>query len=118
MDLPLPWLLASIAARTFIVLVVLVVGIRLFGKRGIGELNLIDLTMVLLIGNAVQNALTHGNGHLGVGLISAATLLIMDWGIGNLIGRRPWLERRLLGDPTVLCVHGRLDPRPAPRGCQ
>jgi uncharacterized membrane protein YcaP (DUF421 family) len=111
MNLPYPWLLASIAARTFIVLVAVTVGMRMYGKRGVGELNTTDLVMILLIGNAVQNALTYGSGDLGIGLVSAGTLLALDWVMGGLVVRRPWLERRLTGEPTILCRDGQLDHR-------
>ncbi|HEX9116372.1 MAG TPA: DUF421 domain-containing protein, partial [Anaerolineae bacterium] len=94
-DLPLPWFLAAIAVRTLIVLVVLVVGLRLAGRRDVGGLNVIDLVLVLLLGNAIQNAITTGSGRLAVGLVSAGVLLLADQLLGGLFVRRPWLEQRL-----------------------
>jgi len=111
LNLPLPWFLAAIGVRSVIVLVALVAGIRIFGKRDVGGLTLIDLVMVLLLGNAVQNALTIGSGHLGVGLVSAGVLLVLDRLMGFLFVRRPWIEKKLLGEPTVIGVNGRLDER-------
>jgi uncharacterized membrane protein YcaP (DUF421 family) len=111
MDLPLPVLLAAVAARTAIVLLVLVGAIRILGKRQVGGMHIIDLVMVLLIGNAVQNALTFGSGVLGVGLVSAGVLLAIESGIGILFVRRPWLETRVFGEPTVIGSDGRLDRR-------
>ncbi len=109
MELPQPLLLASVAVRTVIVLLALVFGIRVFGKRDIGGLNLIDLVLVMLLGNAIQNALTFGSGHLAVGIVSAGVLLIADRLMGILFVRRPWLERTLLGGPSILVHHGRMD---------
>ncbi len=109
MDLSLPWFLAAIAARTAIVMVLLLFGIRIFGKRDMGGLNLLDLVLVLLLGNAVQNALTQGSGVLGVGLVSAGTLLVVSRAIGGLYARHPWLERRLMGEPTIIAADGKLD---------
>lgn len=65
--------------------------------------------MVLLISNAVQNALTYGSGKLMVGLVSAGTLLTIDLLMGSLFSRKPWIEKGLLGEPTVIAVDGRLD---------
>ncbi len=111
MELPLPLLLLAVAVRAIIILSALVLGIRSFGRRDVGGLNLIDLVMVLLIGNAVQNALTYGSGHLAVGIVSAGTLLVLDRALGILFVRRPWLERKLFGEPTVLVTDGRFDDR-------
>lgn len=109
MDLPLPSLLAAVAVRTLIILCALVLGIRIFGKRDLGGMNLLDLLLVMLIGNAVQNALTYGSGELSVGLVSAGVLLVANRLLGILFVRRPWLERTLLGGPTIIVQHGRLD---------
>ncbi len=109
MNLPLPLFLASIAVRTAIVLIVLVIGIRIFGKRDVGGLNLIDLLLVMLLGNAVQNALTYGSGEVAVGLVSAGVLLIADRLLGILFVRRPWLENELFGGPVIIVHHGRLE---------
>lgn len=111
MNLPLPWFLASVAVRTMIILLVLVTGIRIFGKRDVGGMNIIDLVLVLLLGNAVQNALTYGSGHIGVGLVSAGTLLLLDQVFGILFVREPWLETRLFGGPLILVTDGIVDRR-------
>ncbi len=74
-----------------------------------GDLDLLDIVFVALLGNAVQNALTYGSGNLGVGLVSAGALLAMDRIIGLLFARRPGLERQLVGEPPVLAVDGELD---------
>ena len=111
LNLPVPWFLAAIGVRSVIVLVALVAGIRIFGKRNVGGLTLIDLVMVLLLGNAVQNAMTNGSGHIGVGLVSAGALLVIDRLMGLLFVRRPWIERKLFGEPTVILTNGRRDSR-------
>jgi uncharacterized membrane protein YcaP (DUF421 family) len=109
MQLPEPLFLAGLAARTAIVLLALVAGIRLLGKRDVGDLNILDVVLVLLLGNAIQNAITTGSGHLAAGIVSAGTLLVADRFLGILFVRSPWLETRLFGGPTVLATDGRLD---------
>lgn len=103
-----PGLLAAIVVRTAIVLVVLVIGLRVSGKRRIGELNLFDLLLVLLIANAVQNAMTKSNQHLAVALVSAATLMLLGWIFAKAMTRWPGMERRLLGTPTVIVRDGQM----------
>ncbi len=109
MNLPLPLMLSAVAVRTIVILAALVVGIRIFGKRDVGGMNLIDLVLILLLGNAIQNAMTFGSGSLGVGLVSAGVLLVADRLLGILFVRRPWLERSLFGGPTLIVHNGVLD---------
>lgn len=109
MDLPLPLLLASVAGRTVVILVALVVGIRIFGRRNLGEMNLLDIVMVSLLGNAVQNALTYGSGELTVGIVSATILLIADRVIGFVFARDNRVEKGFYGEPVMLVHHGQFE---------
>ncbi len=100
--------LAAVGIRTAVILVALVVGVRLFGRRQIGELNLADLLVVLMAANAVQNAMTSGNGGIATAVVSAGVLLLIGRLAVELIVRRPSLQHRLTGAPTVLVLDGRL----------
>jgi uncharacterized membrane protein YcaP (DUF421 family) len=103
-----PGLLAAIAVRTAMVLVGLVIGVRVFGRRQAGEMNVYDLLLILMMANAVQNAMTKANGNLLVAFTSAGTLLLLGWLIGAVIARRPWLRAKLLGSPTVIIHDGQI----------
>lgn len=107
-DSPL-WFLSTIAARTAIVMIFLIAGIRLLGKRQTGGMNVYDLVLVLMIANAVQNAMTKGSGMLAVGVVSAGTLLLLGRALGLVFVRRPTLEAQVTGSPTVVVHDGRLD---------
>ncbi len=111
MDLPYPLFLASIAVRTVIVFICLLIGVRIFGKRGMGNLNIYDIAMVLLLGNAVQNALTNGSGGLLVGIVSAGVLVLSERLLGFLYVRVPWVEDQLTGEPVILYHDGKFDRR-------
>jgi len=100
--------LTAIAVRTAIVLVALIVGVRIFGKRQLGGMNVYDLVLVLALANAVQNAMTRGSGQLAVGLVSSGTLLVLGRLLGLAFVRRPSLERSLVGIPTVVVQDSRL----------
>lgn len=100
--------LAAVAARTALVFLFLVIALRLTGRRQVGELNLHDLLLVLVMANAVQNAMTRGDGALAVALVSAATLLIMGVLFAYLESRHTSLERQLLGVPRVLVERGQI----------
>lgn len=100
-------LLAAVAVRTAIVFGFVLVGLRLTGRRQAGELNLHDLLLVLILANSVQNAMTKGEGHLAVALVSAGTLLSLGWLFAWVQCRYPFWERQVLGVPVVLVENGR-----------
>jgi uncharacterized membrane protein YcaP (DUF421 family) len=108
MNLPPLWYYSAIAVRTILVLAFLVIGLRLLGKRAVGGMNLVDLLLVLLLGNAVQNAVTNSSGDLLVGLVAAGVLLVADRWVGTLFVRHPILESRFFGKPVILALDGKL----------
>jgi uncharacterized membrane protein YcaP (DUF421 family) len=104
-----PIFLTTIAARTAIVLIALLVGIRLFGKREMAGMTVFDLVVVLALANAVQNAMTKGGGALAIGIVSAGTLLAIDRLLGLVFIRKPRLEERFIGTPVVVVQNGRFE---------
>ncbi len=100
--------LLALSVRTLIVLAWLIVLLRLVRGRPSGELKTFHILVLLVVANAVQNAMTKSDGHLSVGLVSAGTLLVAGWLIGLGLRRRPWLEKRMLGSPVVLVRDGQV----------
>ncbi|HSO94565.1 MAG TPA: YetF domain-containing protein [Acidimicrobiia bacterium] len=96
------------AAKTFILVVVLLVGFRLAGKREIAQFTVYDLAMVIALSNAVQNAMTGGLGNFEIGLVTSSTLVLTAWVISRVIARRPRLEAEVFGTPTLLVNDGRV----------
>jgi hypothetical protein len=99
------------AIKTLIVMVLLVIGFRVLGKREAAQLNLYDLAMLMALANAVQNAMTGGLGNLPVGVATSSTLLVGAWAFTRLVVRRPKLEARFIGTPVLLVHDGRVLPR-------
>ena len=109
------WLMSTIAARTLIVLLFIIVGLRLLGKRQIGQMNIYDLAMIMALANSVQNAMTSGKGNLVVGIASSGTLLVVGWAITLLFVRLPKLEAHVVGTPTLLINDGQILEEPLRR---
>ncbi len=93
---------AAIVGKTVLVYLFVVVGIRLLGTRELGEMNSYDFVLVVVIANAVQNALVGGDNTLVGGLTSALTLLVLNRLFTATVNRFPWLERHATGEPVVL----------------
>ncbi len=105
-----PVRLLPIVLRTSGVYLVLLIGLRLAGKRELGQMTVFDLVVVLVISNAVQNAMLGPDTSLTGGLVAAVTLLVLNR-VVNLIGRNvPWLGRELTGTPTLLVHAGAIVP--------
>src|SRR5512136_2899887 len=83
--------LVEIALRTGVIYLLVLLGIRLTGKREVGQMTPFDLVLLLLIANVVQNAMTGPDTSLIGGLVGATTLL----GINAVMGRLVWRHRRL-----------------------
>ena len=100
--------LLQIALRTAIIYIVILAGLRLLGKREVGQMTPFDLVLLLLIANAVQNAMTGPDTSVTGGIVAAATLLLLNFLITRLAWRgkrvRQWVE----GTPTLLIRSGKI----------
>jgi uncharacterized membrane protein YcaP (DUF421 family) len=101
-----------IVGRTALVYVGLLAGLRVAGKRELGQMTVFDLVVVLLIANAVQNAMTGPDFSVQGGLIATAVLLAMNRLIAVFRTHNVAWGRLLEGMPTVLVQDGQfLEPR-------
>jgi uncharacterized membrane protein YcaP (DUF421 family) len=98
--------LLLIVLRTLVIYIFFVVGLRLVGLRALGQATVIDLALLLLISNAVQNAMVGSDYSVDGGLISALTLLIANLGLAQLIELVPALQHLAAGEPAVLIRNG------------
>lgn len=98
----------SIVARTLIVYVALLAGLRLAGKREMGQMTPFDLVVILLIANAVQNAMVGPDTSVTGGLIAAGVLVLVNYGVAQARERLPWLQGAFEGTPTLLISDGEI----------
>lgn len=94
--------------RAVVVYVVLLGMIRLSGKRTMGQFTPFDVLLIVLLGNAVQNALLGSDQSLVGGLLLAAVLIALNWTTGFLTSRNRMAEKLIEGVPVVLARDGRL----------
>ena len=102
--------LADIVFRSAVIYAFVLAGLRLTGKREAGQLTPFDLVLLLLISNAVQNAMVGPSTSLAGGLVAAATLLVMNLIVARLVLRGGKVATALHGSPTMLILDGRLIP--------
>lgn len=102
-----PW---DIVIRCITVYVVMVIGLRIFGKRELGQMTVFDLVLVLLVANAVQPSMTGPDSSLVGGLLIIGTLLAANWLVGQGRLRNPLIRQFLQPRATVLASGGHWRP--------
>jgi uncharacterized membrane protein YcaP (DUF421 family) len=108
-QLPLPILEKLL--RPIIVYLVLVLLLRLFGKRELAQLNPFDLVVLLSLSNTVQNAIIGDDNSVSGGVIGACSLLAINWLVVRVLFRSKKLTRVLEGRASVLVRNGQIDLR-------
>ncbi len=105
-DMTVPWWMFIL--RAVVVYAFLLILLRLTGKRQVGQLAPFDLVLLLVLSNAVQNSMNAGDNSLVGGLISAAALVALNYGVGFITWRSRIVERLVDGHPEVLIRDGKL----------
>ena len=105
-DLAMPWW--AFVLRACIVYFILLLLIRASGKRTMGQFTPFDMLLVVLLGNAVQNALLGQDTSVGGGLLLATTLLLLNWLVGLVSARSARMEALVEGVPVLLARDGKV----------
>src|SRR5580698_10354284 len=103
---PSAYVLGSIFARTAVIYIVVLAGVRLSGKREVGQMTPFDLTLLLLLSNAVQNAMTGPDTSLAGGVVAAATLLVLNYLVAEVSGGNRRFRKFVQGEPSMLIHDG------------
>ena len=102
--------LADIFLRTAGIYLFIILALRLFGKKELAQLSIIDLVFILLISDSVQNAMVGPDTSLVGGLIAAGTLFVLNFVLKFISYRSKRLSRLLQGGPVLLIHEGKVIP--------
>lgn len=100
--------IVSTVLRSALVYLTIYVALRLAGKRHVGQLSIVDFVLVLLVSNAVQNAMVGNDTSLLGGIVAAVTLILVNLALTRLVVRHERLAAFLEGEPTLLVRDGRI----------
>ncbi len=95
--------------RPVLVYLCLLIGLRLAGKRELAQLNNFDLVVLLMLSNTVQNAIIGPDNSVVGGLLGAATLLLLNYGVVLLAFRSQRFSDIVEGGPDTLIERGKLN---------
>ena len=100
--------LLEIALRTGVIYCLVLIGIRISGKREVGQMTPFDLVLLLLLSNSVQNAMTGPDTSLAGGAVAAATLLILNYLVAEVSGGNRRFRKYIQGQPSLLVHDGQV----------
>jgi len=100
--------LLEITLRTAVIYSVVLLGVRLSGKREVGQMTPFDLTLLLLLSNSAQNAMTGPDTSLTGGIVAALTLLLMNYLIAEFSGANRRFRKFVQGQPSLLIHDGQV----------
>jgi len=104
--LGIPW--SHLVIRAVIIYVVFFIGLRLFGKRELGQFTTFDLVLVLLVANALQPAITGPDNSVTGGVIIITILLVFNRMVALVRNRWPWFDALIDPPPTVVVQDGEI----------
>ena len=107
LNMSVPWW--ELVVRAVAVYVFLLTLLRITGKRQVGQLAPFDLVLLLVLSNAVQNSMNAGDNSLVGGLISAATLVLLNLLVAYTTFKFRSIENLIDGQPQVLINDGLLN---------
>ena len=98
--------LAEVVLRSVAVYLFIVLAIRLFGKKELAQLSVVDLVFILLISNAVQNAMVGSDTSLQGGLIAALALFITNFLLKKILLKSKKISELVQGKAIMLIYEG------------
>ncbi len=98
--------LIEIVLRTVAVYVFMIIAIRVFGKKELAQLSVIDLVFILLISNSVQNAMVGPDTSLDGGLVAAGALFLVNYTLKQILYRSKKISSFIQGESLLLIYEG------------
>lgn len=99
----------DITLRSLAVYLFMILGLRIFGKNQLSQLNAGDIILLLLISNAVQNAMVGQDTSLQGGLVAALVLFLANFGLKKLMFKNYKIKDLIEAEPIILVKDGILD---------
>jgi uncharacterized membrane protein YcaP (DUF421 family) len=97
-----------IGAKTTIVYLFLVIGLRFLGKRELGQMTIYDMVLLIVLANSVQNAMVGSDNSLVGGLVAGGMLLILNKLFNLALGRSVRMRALMVGEPRLILNNGHL----------
>lgn len=100
---PMLW----VVAHTLVIYFFLIFLMRTVGQRTLGQLSVVDLVIIIVMGSAVETAMVNGDTSLQAGLVCATTLLAANRTLAFFVVRSRRLRKLVVGNPMILVHDGK-----------
>ena len=100
----------ELVLRGIVIYAALLVALRVFGKREVGQFTLYDLVFILLVANALQPAMTGPDSSVTGGVVLIVALVGANWVVGRL-DRLPRVHQLFSPPPSVIIRDGKFIPQ-------
>jgi uncharacterized membrane protein YcaP (DUF421 family) len=100
---------ARIMVSCAVIYLFIIIFLRIFGKKELAQLSIVDLVFILLLANAVQNSMVGSDSSLMGGLVAATTLFVANYIIKYLLFKFPKLGGLVQGHPVLLIYKGEMN---------
>lgn len=97
-----------VVIRSAIIYSFIILAIRVFGKREISQLSVVDLVFILLISNSVQNAMVGPSTSLMGGILAAGTLFTLNFILEEFLYKSKRFSKFIQGEPLMLIYNGKV----------
>ncbi|MED7669832.1 DUF421 domain-containing protein [Pseudomonas moraviensis subsp. stanleyae] len=94
--------------RALAMYLALMVLFKIAGRRSLAELTTFDFVLLMIIGEATQQALLGDDFSLTNAFLVIITLIAVDVGFSLLKQRSSWVSRLIDGEPTIIVENGKL----------
>lgn len=98
----------DIAGRSIAVFIFIVIALRLFGKKELAQLSVLDLVFILLISNSVQNAMVGNSTTLQGGLVAALALFVVNFIFKKYLFKHQVASEIIQGKSVILIYNGEI----------
>src|SRR5580698_5780817 len=105
MSILYPYLI--IILKSISIYIFIIIAIRLFGKKEMSQLSVVDLVFILLISNSVQNAMVGNDSSVQGGMAAALGLFICNYTIRFFLRRSKKFSLALQGEAIALVLNGK-----------
>lgn len=99
----------DIVLRSVSVYFFMVIALRIFGKKELSQLNASDIVLILLISNAVQNAMVGSDVSLEGGIIAAFSLFFINYIFKKVMLKSKFVKNLIQEKPEILIHDGKID---------
>ena len=99
----------DIIFRSAAVYFFMILAIRIFGKKELSQLNTADIILILLISNAVQNAMVGNNSSLAGGIVAALVLFVLNFILKKIMFKSVKFRNFIHQKPEILIHDGIID---------